>query len=89
MTFAAETAAKGTNRPTSGGSFLTRALRPRAVPKAPPVARTYDVAEIRDAQSFIHLSLSLHFPHNFQIDWSSSYPELTWEWANLRSCLCN
>ena len=46
MEFAAQTAAKGTSLPTRGGRFLTRALRPRAVPSAPPVAARYEVARV-------------------------------------------
>ena len=41
--FAAQHATKGTILPTNGGNFFTIALRPKAVPKAPPVAQTYEV----------------------------------------------
>jgi hypothetical protein len=40
MMFPTATAAKGTSRPTSGGSVFTTALRPRAVARALPVAAT-------------------------------------------------
>ena len=43
---AAPTATKGTKRPTSGGSVFTAAFRPSAVPRAPPVAATYDVTRV-------------------------------------------
>ena len=41
---AAATAAKGTNLPTSGGIFLVREFRPKAVTSAPDVAHTYENA---------------------------------------------
>ena len=43
--FAIEQATKGTKRPQRVGRVLARELRPRAVPRAPPVAQTYDVPE--------------------------------------------
>ena len=54
--FAIEQATKGTKRPHRVGRVLARELRPRAVPRAPPVAQTYDVPEnliIRTSESFL------------------------------------
>ena len=42
MQLAPATAAKGTNLPKMGGSFVTEALSDRAVANAPPVANMYD-----------------------------------------------
>jgi hypothetical protein len=42
IVLAALTATNGTSLPTRGGSVLTRAFRPKAVPRAPPVAATYE-----------------------------------------------
>ena len=41
--FAIQHATNGTILPTKGGNFVTIALSPNAVVKAPPVAQRYDV----------------------------------------------